>query len=206
MTAQPATVSAPSAPAPAARPELAAMLGAILPSYALPALVSGEYGKEYVTLGDDFGQGQWRVFLHWPSASLLDCPRELTAFARHLDEFFLLKTLLIGVAGDTHSLLHSLRGNGRHATTLPYPIIQDRHQAWTQALQLSSADASSIAPATIIVDPQDRIRLIQHHERSHCRSVDAVLTELAALQTQDLDAAAGELVGAGTSPRESSAA
>jgi len=128
----------------------------------------------------------------------LNCPRELSAFASRLDEFFLLETLLIGVAGDTHSLLHSLRSNGRHAAGLAYPIIQDRHQAWSQALRLSSTAASSLSPATIIVAPDNRIRLIQHHDRSHCRSVDAVLTELAALQSQaSNEPEAGELVGAG---------
>jgi alkyl hydroperoxide reductase subunit AhpC len=157
-----------------------------LPAFALQALVSGEYGQEYLTLTQDHGHGHWRVLVHWPSTSLIQCPRELSELGRRQGEFSSVGALIIGVAGDTHSILHSWRGNGRQAGKLPYPIIDDRKQEWARAMHLAVADASTITPSTLIVDPQGDIRMVQHHHRTSCRDIGELLNTLSRLIEADV--------------------
>lgn len=131
----------------------------------------------------------WVVLFSHPADFTPVCSTELTAFARHADDFAARNIKLIGLSVDSiHSHLAWLENlKDKLGTEIPYPLIADVDTKVSQLYGMIHPAASGTATvrAVFVIDAKRTIRALVYYPMNVGRNVEEILRLVTALQVAD---------------------
>ncbi len=140
-----------------------------------------------LTLPDEY-EGQWFVLFSHPADYTPVCTSELISFANRREEFNRLNCELIGLSLDEAHIHEEWLADmeEKFEVNLDFPVIADEEAELARRLGLiHQSEEARTERATIIVDPEGTIRLIDFYPIEIGRRVGEVLRALDALQVSD---------------------
>jgi alkyl hydroperoxide reductase subunit AhpC len=161
-------------------------VGDKIPSFALQAVTSLEYGKEFQEISEQSHAGKWLVLFLWPMDFTFVCPTEIAEFGRRHADFAARDAQVLGASTDTHYVHLAWRKSHPDLAALPFPMLADTKRELSSALGVLHRQDGVPLRATFVVDPQGVIRHVSVNDLSVGRNVDEVLRVLDALQTDAL--------------------
>lgn len=161
-------------------------VGAKLPAFHLPAVVSTDPANAFTRISDASDAGKWKVIFFWPKDFTFVCPTEIAAFGKLHGEFADRDAVLYGVSTDSEYVHLAWRQNHADLRDLPIPMLADIKREFSTALGVLHAEEGVCLRATLIVDPDGVIRFVSVNDLSVGRNPKEVLRVLDALQTDEL--------------------
>ena len=161
-------------------------IGSQFPTFAAPAVVSLEKGKEFKTLSNADVQGRWGVYFFWPLDFTFVCPTEIAEFNRQYGEFADRGAEVIGVSTDSQFVHLAWRQSHPDLKDLRFPMLADNTKELSEALGILDPKAKVPLRVTYIVDPEGVVRHVSVNDLNVGRNVKEVLRVLDALQTDEL--------------------
>lgn len=150
------------------------------------ATVSREKGKEFETITDASYPGKWKVYFFWPMDFTFVCPTEIAAFGKLAKEFAERDTQVIGGSTDSEFVHLAWRTHHEDLHNLPIPMLADKKQELSKALDILHKGIGMCLRATFVVDPEGTIRFVSVNDLSVGRNPQEVLRVVDALQTDEL--------------------
>lgn len=161
-------------------------VGDKFPAFSVTATVSREIGKEFETITDASYPGKWKVYFFWPMDFTFVCPTEIAAFGKLAKEFADRGAQLLGGSTDSEYVHLAWRTHHPELRDLPVPMLADKKQELSKALDILHKGIGMCLRATYIVDPEGTIRFVSVNDLSVGRNPGEVLRVLNALQTGEL--------------------
>jgi len=150
------------------------------------ATVGREKGKEFETISDASYPGKWKVYFFWPMDFTFVCPTEIAAFGKLAKEFADRDTQVIGGSTDSEFVHLAWRTHHEDLHDLPIPMLADKKQELSKALDILHKGIGMCLRATFVVDPEGTIRFVSVNDLSVGRNPQEVLRVVDALQTDEL--------------------
>ncbi len=161
-------------------------IGEKFPEFSVPAVISLEKGKEFVTIDLNNTKGKWSVFFFWPMDFTFICPTELAEFNRELKNFRDRDAQVYGVSTDSQYVHLAWRQSHPDLKDLGYPMLADNKKDLSEALGVLHPKEKVALRATYIVDPDGIVRWVSVNDLNVGRNVKEVVRTLDALQTDEL--------------------
>jgi len=161
-------------------------VGDKFPAFSVMATVSREKGKEFETITDASYPGKWKVYFFWPMDFTFVCPTEIAAFGKLAKEFAERDTQVIGGSTDSEFVHLAWRTHHEDLHNLPIPMLADKKQELSKALDILHKGIGMCLRATFVVDPEGTIRFVSVNDLSVGRNPQEVLRVVDALQTDEL--------------------
>jgi len=161
-------------------------VGDQFPAFSVMATVSREKGKEFETVSDASYPGKWKVYFFWPMDFTFVCPTEIAAFGKLAKEFGDRDTQVIGGSTDSEFVHLAWRTHHEDLQDLPIPMLADKKQELSKALDILHKGIGMCLRATYVVDPEGTIRFVSVNDLSVGRNPQEVLRVVDALQTDEL--------------------
>ncbi|WP_186648845.1 peroxiredoxin [Fluviispira vulneris] len=156
------------------------------PNFSVPAVVSLEQGKEFITLNNDSIKGKWSVFFFWPLDFTFVCPTEIAEFNKAIKQFHDRDCELYGASTDSQYVHLAWRKHHEDLKNLEIAMLADNKKELSEALGILHPVEKVPLRATFIVDPEGIIRWVSANDLSVGRNVKEVIRVLDALQTDEL--------------------
>lgn len=161
-------------------------IGERFPEFSVPAVVSTEKGKEFITVTNRDIAGKWAVVFFWPMDFTFVCPTEIAEFNRELRDFQDRDTVVLGSSTDSQFVHLAWRNNHADLKDLKYPMLADNKKELSEALGILHPTEKVPLRATYIVDPEGIVRWVSINDLKVGRNVKEVIRTLDALQTDEL--------------------
>jgi len=161
-------------------------VGDKFPAFSVMATVGREKGKEFETISDASYPGKWKVYFFWPMDFTFVCPTEIAAFGKLAKEFADRDTQVIGGSTDSEFVHLAWRTHHEDLHDLPIPMLADKKQELSKALDILHKGIGMCLRATFVVDPEGTIRFVSVNDLSVGRNPQEVLRVVDALQTDEL--------------------
>lgn len=161
-------------------------IGARLPVFDLPAVVSTNPADAFTRISQLSDAGKWKVIFFWPKDFTFVCPTEIAAFGKLNQEFADRDAVVYGVSTDSEYVHLAWRQNHADLKDLPFPMLADIKRELSTALNVLHPDEGVALRATFIVDPEGIIRFVSVNDLNVGRNPQEVLRVLDALQTDEL--------------------
>ncbi|KAJ1942179.1 Peroxiredoxin-1 [Linderina pennispora] len=156
----------------------------LAPNFTAPALVDGEIKD--ISLSDY--KGKYVVLFSWPFDFTFVCPTEICAFSDAVAEFEAAGAQVLGFSCDsafTHfNWVQQPRKEGGLGE-IKFPMIADTTQKISRDYGVLVEEEGAPFRATYIIDPEQKIRIVQVNDLPVGRSVKETLRLLQALQFTD---------------------
>ncbi|MDX1433287.1 MAG: peroxiredoxin [Gammaproteobacteria bacterium] len=161
-------------------------IGDRFPPFELKAVVSGDPGSAFTTIGSESYPGKWKVVFFWPKDFTFVCPTEIAAFGELEEEFADRDAQVLGVSVDSEYVHLAWRQARSELSDLPFPMVSDQKRELSTALGIIDPAEGVSQRATYVVDPEGIIRFVYVTDLSVGRNPSEVLRVLDALQTDEL--------------------
>jgi peroxiredoxin (alkyl hydroperoxide reductase subunit C) len=161
-------------------------VGAAAPAFRLPA---AKGGRADATVGLEDYRGRWLVLMFYPGDFTFVCPTELRALGRRADELARREAEAVYLSTDsvyTHLAWTQTAPEEGGLGPVPYPMASDPTHAVCRAYGVLDEEHGTAERATVIVDPEGRVRYHLVHDENVGRSVDELLRVLDALRSGQL--------------------
>ena len=161
-------------------------VGDKFPAFSVMAAVSREKGREFETISDASYPGKWKVYFFWPMDFTFVCPTEIAAFGKLAKDFAERDTQVIGASTDSEFVHLAWRTHHEDLRDLPIPMLADKKQELSKALDILHKGIGMCLRATYVVDPDGIIRFVSVNDLAVGRNPQEVLRVVDALQTDEL--------------------
>lgn len=161
-------------------------IGAKLPPFDLQAVVSLDPKSAFERITDECNAGKWKVIFFWPKDFTFICPTEIAALGTLNGDFSDRDAVIYGVSTDSEHVHLAWRQNHPDLKALPFPMLSDLKREFSTALGVLHPEEGVCLRATLIVDPDNRIRFVSVNDLNVGRNPHEVLRVLDALQTDEL--------------------
>ncbi|MGN0908529.1 MAG: peroxiredoxin [Succinivibrio sp.] len=135
---------------------------------------------------DEFGikslAGKWNVILFYPADFTFVCPTELADLNSRLDDFEKAGCRVFSASTDSVYVHKAWADATETIRGLRYPMIGDRNMALTRAFGVLDEAAGVAQRATIILDPELKVRGFEVIDGSVGRNAAEILRRIEALE------------------------
>lgn len=149
----------------------------------IPALMAKAYQQDrIVDINLQNYKGKWAVLFFYPADFTFVCPTELKEMAALYPEFKNRNAEVLSVSVDTvyvHKAWHDTSDAVKGST---FPMVADPTKTWCQTFGTLNEKEGLSYRATIIVDPNGIVKVIQLQDNSIGRSGKEILRQLTAAQ------------------------
>lgn len=159
-------------------------VGLPVPDFSAKAYLASEDEFKQVSLSDF--SGRWLCLFFYPMDFSFVCPTELTAFAESAKGFEERNCDVVGCSGDTHLVHKAWCDNTRELAGLNFPLLADVTKRIGLSFGVLSTEQGIFLRGTFLIDPHGVLRWMCVNDLYVGRSVDEVLRNLDALQTNEL--------------------
>jgi alkyl hydroperoxide reductase subunit AhpC len=129
-------------------------------------------------------RGQWLVLCFYPLDFTFVCPTELRGFNQRYKEFRELSAEVVGVSVD--SVYSHLAWIDHGLGKLLFPLLSDITKQISRDYGVLDEDSGVAWRATVIIDPEGKVRSLTVNDAAVGRCVEETLRLLQAYQTGDL--------------------
>ena len=129
-------------------------------------------------------RGQWLVLCFYPLDFTFVCPTELRGFNQRYKEFRELSAEVVGVSVD--SVYSHLAWIDHGLGKLLFPLLSDITKQISRDYGVLDEDSGVAWRATVIIDPEGKVRSLTVNDAAVGRWVEETLRLLQAYQTGDL--------------------
>ena len=126
--------------------------------------------------------GKWTVILFYPADFTFVCPTELADLNSHLDEFEKADCRVFSASTDSVYVHKAWADATQTIRDLRYPMIGDRSMALARAFNVLDEQAGVAQRATIILDPEGKVRGFEVIDGSVGRNAAEILRRIEALE------------------------
>ncbi len=148
------------------------------PNFTEQAFVDNDIKK--ISLADY--KGKWVVLFFYPADFTFVCPTELGELADNYEKFKELNTEVISVSTDTAFVHKAWHDNSEMIKKIKYPMLADpTRRVCTDYKTLIEEEGLSLR-ATIIIDPEGKVKAFEFHDNDIGRSIDELLRKIQAAQ------------------------
>jgi peroxiredoxin (alkyl hydroperoxide reductase subunit C) len=127
-------------------------------------------------------KGKWSVFFFYPADFTFVCPTELGDLADHYAEFQKLGVEIYGVSTDTHFTHKAWHDTSDTIRKIRYPLVGDPTHAISRNFEVLIEDVGLADRGTFVVDPQDRIQIVEITAGGIGRDASELLRKVKAAQ------------------------
>lgn len=125
-------------------------------------------------------QGKWLVLLFYPADFTFVCPTELEDAAEKYEDFQKEKAEVISVSTDTAFVHKAWHDNSPAIAKIKYPMLADPAGKLCRALGTYLENEGLSLRATIIVDPEGKIKSYDVHDNSIGRNIEEIFRKFQA--------------------------
>lgn len=127
-------------------------------------------------------QGKWVVLFFYPADFTFVCPTELGELADNYNKFKELNTEILSVSTDTAFVHKAWYDNSETIAKIKFPMVADpTRKICTEYGTLIETEGLSLR-ATILIDPEGKIKTFEFHDNSIGRSIEELLRKVQAAQ------------------------
>lgn len=133
-------------------------------------------------------KGKYVVLFFYPLDFTFVCPTEIIAFSEAASKFEAINTVLLGCSTDSvfsHLAWTKTPRNAGGIGCINYPLIADPSHVISKAYNVHKEDDGISYRGLFIIDPEQKIRIVQVNDLPVGRSVSETLRLLEALQFTD---------------------
>ena len=133
-----------------------------------------------VTLSSFYGEGKWLILFFYPGDFTFICPTELGELAGMYDEFQREGVEIVSMSTDTvfsHKMWHE---TSETIKKVRFPMGSDHRHELVDAFNVYCEEDGLAYRATIIIDPNGKIKCVEVHDNSIGRSGKELLRKVKA--------------------------
>ncbi|MBT3816749.1 MAG: redoxin domain-containing protein [Candidatus Magasanikbacteria bacterium] len=127
-------------------------------------------------------KGKWLILFFYPADFTFVCPTELVEVADMYDKFKELDVEIMSVSTDTAFVHKAWHDNSPSIAKVNYPMAADPTGRLCRALGTYIEEEGLSYRATIIVDPEGKIKTYEIHDNSIGRSAEEMMRKIQAAQ------------------------
>jgi peroxiredoxin (alkyl hydroperoxide reductase subunit C) len=154
------------------------LLNTIVPPFACKSYRAGAF--EDVT--EKALDGRWSVLFFYPADFSFVCPTELWDLQQHYEELGRLGVEVYAVSTDSHLVHQAWAESTDMIGDIAYPMVADRTQELTRALGILIEAEGQAERATLVVDPDRRIKSVELSDGQVARKADELVRKVRAAQ------------------------
>jgi len=148
----------------------------VLPDITLEAFQADK--TKIISLSDY--KGKWVILLFYPADFTFVCPTELEDAAEKYEDFQKAGAEIFSVSTDTVFVHKAWHDNSSAISKINYPMLADPAGKLCRALGTYIADEGLSLRATLIVNPEGKIKSYDIHDNSIGRNIDEIFRKFQA--------------------------
>ena len=152
------------------------IIGKTLPDFELEAYLDNKIQK--IKLSDY--KGKWLVLFFYPADFTFVCPTELQELAESYNEFKSLDAEILSISTDTVFVHKAWHDNSPAIKQIKFPMVADPTAKLCRELNTYIPEDGLSLRATVIVDPEGKIKVYEIHDNSIGRSTQELLRKITA--------------------------
>ena len=154
----------------------------LLNSEVLPFEAQAFHNGNFVSVSDADLKGRWSVVFFYPADFTFVCPTELADLNSHLAEFEKADCRVFSASTDSVYVHKAWADATPTIRDLRYPMIGDRSMALARAFNVLDEHEGVAQRATIILDPEGKVRGFEIIDGSVGRNASEILRRIEALE------------------------
>jgi peroxiredoxin (alkyl hydroperoxide reductase subunit C) len=160
------------------------MLNKPLPDFECKAYRAGDIVK--IRLNDVLGR--WAVLFFYPADFSFVCPTELFDLQEHLQDFKDMSVDIYAVSTDSELSHQAWAESTPLINELQFPLLSDRNQALSRALDVLTEETGAAQRATFVVNPEGVVKAAELSDGAVARRADELVRKVRAAQFVSLGA------------------
>ncbi|MFZ6036168.1 MAG: peroxiredoxin [Patescibacteria group bacterium] len=154
------------------------LIGREIPDFELESFYKNDFHK--IRLSEY--RGRWLVMLFYPADFTFVCPTELSAAADYYDRFQAINAEIVSISTDTAYVHKAWHDESKAIHKITFPMLADPTGQVCRAFGTYLEDEGLSLRASLIIDPEGRLRAMDIHDNSIGRSIEEIYRKLQASQ------------------------
>lgn len=147
-----------------------------------PFSCQGYHENEFKVFTDQMLKGKWSVLFFYPADFTFVCPTELEDLADLYSDFKIHNCEIYSVSCDTHFVHKAWKDTSPAIKKVNYPMLADPAGILAKALDVYEEEAGTAQRASLILDPEGKIVMLEIIASSVGRNAAELLRRLQACQ------------------------
>ena len=147
-----------------------------------PFQLRGFHENQFVDISDQDLEGSWSVLFFYPADFTFVCPTELGDLADNYLDFETAGTEIYAISTDTHETHLAWHGSSEMVGRVQFPMLSDPTGVVCRAFDVMIEDLGRADRATIVIDPDGIVQVVEMSADGIGRSAAELLRKLKAAQ------------------------